>query len=183
MPDQPSARTLILGVGNLLLSDEGVGLRVLERLAANYELPEEVQTLDGGTLGLDLLYYLESANGHPLENLLIIDAVEMGKEPGTLLRLEGDQVPAFLSFKVSPHQIGIPDMLFAAKLRSLYPRNVVLWGVQPGVLETGLDLSPPVAAQVDVSVSKVVEELTRWGYHLTPRAGDAPAVGLPKERS
>jgi len=164
MLDQPSARTLILGVGNLLLSDEGVGLRVVEKLAASYELPEGVQTLDGGTLGLDLLYYLEG-----VENLLIIDAVEMGKEPGALLRLEGDEVPAFLSVKISPHQIGIPDMLFAAKLKDLYPRNVVLWGVQPGTLDVGLELSPPVAAQVDALVEKAVEELARWGERLTPR--------------
>jgi len=166
MLDQPSARTLILGVGNLLLSDEGVGLRVVEKLAASYELPEGVQTLDGGTLGLDLLYYLEG-----VENLLIIDAVEMGKEPGALLRLEGDEVPAFLSVKISPHQIGIPDMLFAAKLKDLYPRNVVLWGVQPGTLDVGLELSPPIAAQVDVLVEKAVEELARWGERLTPRKG------------
>ncbi len=163
MLDQPSATTLILGVGNLLLSDEGVGLRVLERLAATYDLPEGVQTLDGGTLGLDLLYYLEG-----VENLLIIDAVEMGKEPGTLLRLEGDEVPAFLSIKISPHQIGIPDMLFAAKLKDLYPRNVVLWGVQPAVLDAGLDLSPLVAARVDELAEKVVEELRRWGVEARP---------------
>ena len=163
MLDKPPAKTLILGVGNLLLSDEGVGLRVLERLAATCDLPEGVQTLDGGTLGLDLLYYLEG-----VENLVIIDAVEMGKEPGTLLRLEGDEVPAFLSVKMSPHQIGIPDMLFAAKLKDLYPRNVVLWGVQPGVLDAGLDLSPPVAVRVDELVEKVVDELRRWGVEARP---------------
>jgi hydrogenase maturation protease len=157
MSNQPAARTLILGVGNLLLSDEGVGLRVVEQLAGAYELPESVQILDGGTLGLDLLYYLEG-----IENLLIVDAVEMGKEPGTLLRLEGDEVPSFLSIKMSPHQIGIPDMLFAAKLKDLYPRNVVLWGVQPATLETGLKLSPAVAAQVDVLVSRIVEQLEKW---------------------
>jgi hydrogenase maturation protease len=89
---QPSARTLILGVGNLLLSDEGVGVHVLERLAATYDLPKEVQTLDGGTLGLGLLYYLEG-----VENLLIIDAVEMGEQPGTLLRLEMRYHPSFQS--------------------------------------------------------------------------------------
>jgi hydrogenase maturation protease len=164
MLDQPSARTLILGVGNLLLSDEGVGVHVLQRLAATYDMPKGVQILDGGTLGLDLLYYLEG-----VENLLIIDAVEMGEQPGTLLRLEGDEVPSFLSIKISPHQIGIPDMLFAAKLKDLYPRNVVLWGVQPGVLETGLDLSPPVAAQVDVLVENAVKELAQWEDHLIPR--------------
>ena len=158
MLDQPPTKTLILGVGNLLLSDEGVGLRVVERLAMSYDLPEGVRILDGGTLGLDLLYYLEG-----VENLLIVDAVEMGKEPGTLLRLEGDEVPSFLSIKMSPHQIGIPDMLFAARLKDLYPRNVVLWGVQPAVLDTGLELSPPVAAQVNVLVDKVVEQLVQWG--------------------
>ena len=168
--DQPPAiRALILGVGNLLLSDEGVGLRVVERLAATYRLPEGVQTLDGGTLGIDLLYYLEDEDGHPLEHLLILDAVEMGKEPGALLRMEGDEVPAFLSLKMSPHQIGIPDMLFAAKLKGIYPPNVVLWGVQPGVLDVGLELSPPVAAQVDALVEKAVEELARWGELLTPK--------------
>jgi hydrogenase maturation protease len=158
MLDQTVTRTLILGVGNLLLSDEGVGLRVVEKLVAAHELPEGVEILDGGTLGLDLLYYLEG-----VENLLIIDAVEMGKEPGTLLRLEGDKVPAFLSVKISPHQIGIPDMLFAAKLKDIYPSNVVLLGVQPAVLDVGLDLSPPVAAQTDVLVSKILRELARWG--------------------
>jgi hydrogenase maturation protease len=158
MLDQPSARTLILGVGNLLLSDEGVGLRVVERLAGIYELPPSVQILDGGTLGLDLLYYLEG-----ITNLLIVDAVDMGKEPGTLLRLEGDEVPSFLSIKMSPHQIGIPDMLFAAKLKDLYPPNLVMWGVQPASLEVGLELSPVVAAQVDELVSKAVEQLVQWG--------------------
>ncbi|MBU0704998.1 MAG: HyaD/HybD family hydrogenase maturation endopeptidase [Chloroflexi bacterium] len=169
MLDRPPVRTLVLGVGNLLLSDEGVGVRVLERLAETFNLPEGVQALDGGTLGLDLLYHLADADGRPVENLLIVDAVEMGKEPGTLLRLEGDEVPAFLSVKISPHQIGIPDMLFAAKLKDIYPPNVVLWGVQPGTLEVGLDLSPPVAAQVDVLVAKAVAELARWGEDLTPK--------------
>jgi hydrogenase maturation protease len=169
--DHSPAKTLILGVGNLLLSDEGVGLRVVERLVVMYDLPEEVQALDGGTLGLDLLYYLEGADGLPVENLLIVDAVQMGKEPGTLLRLEGDEVPSFLSIKISPHQVGIPDMLFAAKLKDLYPRNVVLWGIQPGTLEVGLDLSPPVAAQVDVLVEKILEELAHWG---SPCAVETP---------
>ncbi|MCX7681000.1 MAG: HyaD/HybD family hydrogenase maturation endopeptidase [Anaerolineae bacterium] len=157
--------TLILGVGNLLYSDDGIGLRVLERLAARYQLPPEVQTLDGGILGLDLLHYLEG-----VENLLILDAIEMHQPPGTLLRLEGDEIPAFMSAALSPHQVGIPDMLFAAKLRDLYPRNVVLWGVQPASLEIGLTLSPEVAAQVDHLVERVVEELAKWGISLMPRS-------------
>jgi hydrogenase maturation protease len=164
MPDQVTSKTLVLGVGNLLLSDEGVGIRVIERLVETYDLPESVQILDGGTLGLDLLYYLEG-----VENLLIVDAVEMEKTPGTLLRLEGEEVPAFLSIKMSPHQIGIPDMLFAAKLKDLYPRNVVLLGVQPAVLDTGLDLSSAVAAQLEVLLLRVVDQLVSWGQSPTPK--------------
>lgn len=169
MLNLPAPCTLILGVGNLLLSDEGVGVRVIERLAATYRLPEEVRTLDGGTLGLDLLYYLEG-----IENLLIVDAVEMEKAPGTLLRMEGQEVPTFLSIKMSPHQVGISDMLFAAKLTDLYPPNVVLWGIQPAKLEIGLELSPAVAAQVDVLVRNVVEQLDQWGQRPKPKPILAP---------
>lgn len=157
-------KTLVLGVGNLLLSDEGVGVRVIERLQELYHIPEEVQVLDGGTLGLDLLYYLEDAH-----ELLIVDAVEMDQPPGALLRLEGEEVPSFLSVNMSPHQIGVPDMLFAAKLKGIAPPEIVLWGVQPGLLDIGLDLSPPVAAQVDVLVAHVRDELRRWGRELSPR--------------
>ncbi len=159
MEEQRAVKTLILGVGNTILSDEGVGVRVIERLLEKYRLPNEIQVLDGGTLGLDLLYYLEG-----VENLLMIDAVEMGAEPGTLLRMEGDEVPSFLSIKMSPHQIGIPDMLFAAKLKNLYPKHVVLWGVQPSVLDIGMELSPVIAGCVDDLVENVLEQLEKWGH-------------------
>ncbi len=101
--------------------------------------------------------------------LLIVDAVQTDKEAGTLLRLEGDEVPAFLSMKISPHQIGIPDMLFAAKLKDLYPRNVVLFGVQPAVLDIGVELSPVIAPKVEVLVDRVVEQLEEWGHVVQPK--------------
>jgi hydrogenase maturation protease len=160
----PDYKTLVIGVGNLLLSDEGVGIHVAQRLIQGYNLPEDVLVLDGGTLGLDLLYYLEG-----IENLLMVDAVLMNKEPGTLMRMVDDQVPSYMSFKMSPHHIGIPDMLFAAKLKGLYPPNVVLWGIQPGVVDIGLDLSEPVAAQVDTLLENILTELQRWGCTLEPQ--------------
>jgi hydrogenase maturation protease len=157
---------LVLGVGNLLLSDDGVGVHTIRRLQEVAQLPEEVQVLDGGTMGLDLLYYLEGVS-----HLLIVDAVEVSQSPGTLTRMAGDQVPAYLSLKMSPHEIGLPDMLFAAKLRDLYPEEVVVWGVQPETIKVGLDLSPPVAAQVDVLVEKILEELTQWGIAVSQFTG------------
>lgn len=162
-PDHP-ARTLVLGVGNLLMSDEGIGLRVLERLVTTYQVPEEVLILDGGTLGLDLLYYLEG-----ITNLLLLDAVEAQKDPGFTIRLEGEQVPAFLSVKISPHQIGISDMLFAAKLKGIYPPHVVLWGIQPERVEIGLELSQTLHNKVDYLVDQVILELNKWGHQLLPK--------------
>ncbi|MFN2165272.1 MAG: hydrogenase maturation protease, partial [Anaerolineae bacterium] len=92
------SQVLILGAGNLLLSDDGAGVHVIRRLMEAVELPEQVQVLDGGTMGLDLLHYLEG-----IRYLLIIDAMETGGPPGTLRRLAGDEVPAYLSVKMSPH--------------------------------------------------------------------------------
>lgn len=152
----------MLGLGNVLLGDEGVGVRVVERLQKLYEFPQEVQVLDGGTLALDLLPYVEDA-----DRLLVIDALEMTARPGTVARLEGDEVPAFLSVKVSPHQIGLADLLAAARLRGLYPEELVLWGVQPGELKVGLELSPPVATQVEVLIEKALAELRQWGIGFT----------------
>jgi hydrogenase maturation protease len=151
----------VLGVGNILLSDDGVGVHTIRRLQKVVQLPEEVQVVDGGTSGLDLLHYLEGVS-----HLVIVDAMEVNRPPGTLTRLTGDEVPAYLSTKMSPHEIGLPDMLFAAKLRDLYPEEVVIWGVQPATTEVGLDLSPPVADQVDALVENVLAELRRWGIEL-----------------
>ena len=105
-------KTLILGLGNILLQDEGVGVRVIERLHADYVFPDHVLVLDGGTLGLDLLAYIEDYS-----HIVIVDAVKAGKETGTLIRLVNDEIPAFLGPKVSPHQVGLQDLLALAKMR------------------------------------------------------------------
>jgi hydrogenase maturation protease len=163
--ERPAFKTLVLGVGNKLMSDEGVGVHVIERLAEKYKLPEDVQVLDGGTLGLDLLYYLEG-----VENLLLVDAAETGKEAGTMIRLQDEQVPAFMSIKISPHQMGVPDMLAAAKMKDIYPKRLVLWGIQPDLITLSLDLSPALASNVDSLTDKLVDELRAWGHEVIPIA-------------
>jgi hydrogenase maturation protease len=110
---------------------------------------------------MDLLYYLEG-----IKNLLLVDAVETHKEPGTIIRLEGEDVPAFLDLKISPHQLGVPDMLAAARLKDLYPKRLVLWGIQPELMEIGLDLSPLIASKVDTLVGSLVEQLRAWGHTI-----------------
>lgn len=155
------SRTLVLGVGNILLQDEGVGVRVVEHLKEHYNFPEEVQVLDGGTMGLDLLYYLEGA-----DRLLVIDAVDATRPPGTLLRLADGEIPTFLGRKLSPHQIGLADLLSVAGLRDLTPHQVVLVGVQPASLETGLNLSPTIRAQLPSIVEIVLKEVRNWGHRI-----------------
>lgn len=157
-----SGYTLVLGLGNILLGDEGVGVRVIECLRERYTFGEEVLVMDGGTLGLDLLPYLEGAS-----RLLVVDAVQARKRPGTLLRLEGREVPAFLdASKVSAHQEGLEDLLAVAALKGYLPDEVVLWGTQIESLGVGLELSPAVSAQVDTLARNVIKELSRWGLKV-----------------
>ena len=154
---------LVLGIGNLIMSDDGIGVRVVQLLAERYRFPAGVTVLDGGTLGLDLLPKLEG-----ITRLLVVDAVDVGKPPGTLVRLSGDEVPVVLETKVSPHQMGLKDLLAVAMLQGFAPCEMVLWGVQPALIEPGLELSPVVAPQLEPLLRHVVAELERLYTGGTP---------------
>ncbi len=164
-------KILVLGLGNILLHDEGIGVRVIERLRDRYTLPDHVMVLDGGTLGLDLLPYLEEAS-----HVVIVDAIDAGKEPGTLVRLTNNEIPAFLGPRVSPHQVGLQDLLGLARLRGRFPDEVILWGVQIERLEPGLALSPRVAAQIETLCGHVNAELTRWSRMVQTSGGAKEAA-------
>ena len=146
-------KRLILGVGNLLLMDEGIGVHAVEQLLESKALLDEVEIVDGGTAGLNLLSYLEG-----VDKLVIIDAVETGGPPGTIVRIAGDKVPAYMALKISPHEITLPDFLAAAKLRDLYPNEVIVWGMQPKSFEVGVDLSPEVESQMAILLENVIRE-------------------------
>ncbi|HJV66775.1 MAG TPA: HyaD/HybD family hydrogenase maturation endopeptidase [Geomonas sp.] len=156
--------TLVLGIGNLVMSDDGVGVRVIQELASSFNFPEGVAVVDGGTLGLDLLPQLEG-----VDRLLVVDAADFDLPPGTISRLSGEEVPVVLETKLSPHQMGLKDLLAVASLQGIAPAEMVLWGVQPERLEMGIDLSPPVAAAVDPLVQSVLSELVGWGLKAEPR--------------
>jgi hydrogenase maturation protease len=147
-------RIVVLGVGNLIMGDEGAGVRVIEQLEAEGRLPAGVVTIDGGTSTHELLADLED-----LELLVIVDAVATGREPGTLVRLEGDRVPHAFSNKLSPHQHGINDVLAKLALLGRAPRRVVLHGVTPHTIALGLELSAVVAAVMPVLTARVVDEV------------------------
>ena len=167
-----SHRILLLGLGNLLLRDEGLGIRALDLLQTRYELPPEVACVDGGVLGLELLAYVEA-----LDSLLVLDAVRSGQPPGTLVRLEGEAIPQTLSLKLSMHQVTLADILALSRLRGTTPPRLVVWGMEPAVLESGFGLSAGVEAQLDALVEAAVTELRQWGIAVTLRPkDDAPSA-------
>ncbi len=149
---------LVLGLGNTIMSDDGFGVRVIDELSSRYRFPGEVRLLDGGTLGLDLLPHLEG-----VDRLLIVDALEMQAAPGTVFRLEGEEVPRAFAGKLSVHQMGVQDLLAVSELMGHLPGELVVWGVQPQSIEMGTELTATVAAAVAAVVAGVVGELRRWG--------------------
>ena len=146
--------TLIMGIGNTIMSDDGIGPAVIAALKQARTLPEDIRLLDGGTLGLDLLPHLEG-----VQRLIIVDAVEIGQSAGTCVRLAGNEVPVALEHKLSPHQMGMKDLLAVASLMEQMPEEVVLIGVQPASLEMDTALTPSVAAALPTLVSMVLAEI------------------------
>jgi len=152
-----SAQTLLLGLGNLLFRDEGLGIRALERLLERYRLPPAVQPLDGGVMGLELLNYLDDA-----ERVLVIDAVRTGQPPGSLVRLADAEIPKALSLKMSMHQVNFQEALALGQLRGKQPAQLLVCGMEPELLEAGTELSATVAARLDSLVAAVIATLQDW---------------------
>lgn len=159
MDFQPGTKptVLILGIGNLVMSDDGVGVHVVQELQRSYRFPENVMVVDGGTLGLDLLPMLENVT-----HLILVDAVETGDKPGTMIRLIGEELPVALETKLSPHQMGLKDLLAVSELMGHSPGEMVLIGVQPGCIEMGVEMTADVDAVLDEMISKVLSELERF---------------------
>ena len=158
-------RTVVLGIGNTILSDEGVGVRAAEALQAAFDLPADVEVIDGGTAGMELLGPLTG-----VDLLVVLDAVKTGKPPATVVKLDGDQVPVFFRSKLSPHQVSICDVLAALEFSGDKPRDLVLIGVEPESLELGLELTPAIAARVPEMVKLAAAELAARGIPVTEKS-------------
>ncbi len=159
-----NASVLVLGLGNILLSDEGVGVRIVEALDASHELPDDVETLDGGTSGMELLDMVAER-----DYLIVADAVNAAGPAGRVIRLENDDIRMLFETRFSPHQLGLSDMLAALRLIDKAPKRVVVIGVVPENLKTGLDLSAAAAGGRDAAVAMIVDELARLGMAPRPR--------------
>lgn len=159
----------VFGIGNILLSDDGVGVHAVNKLSSEYHFPGYVEIIDGGTKGLDLLPLFENR-----DRVLIIDAANFDKEPGTIDTVEGDKIPSFLSQKLSVHQIGIPDMLFAAKLMEIMPSEMCLIGIQPLSMETSAEMSDLISGKMGALIGRVLEKLQEWGVEAIPVKASIP---------
>jgi hydrogenase maturation protease len=151
-------RILVLGVGNILLRDEGVGVRAIEQLHAGYTFSPNVELLDGGTLGIRLLEYITAA-----DHLIVVDAVRNGQPPGTLYRLPAEELPRCVSFKNSLHQTGLLETLAYAEMLEKRPSTVVV-GIEPvDISPWGTELTPTIQDRLPKLVSKVLMEIARAG--------------------
>lgn len=158
---------LILGLGNVLCGDDGLGVAAAAQLDRQYRLPDGVQLMDGGTLGLSLLHYVSQPDA-----LIIVDAIQADGPPGTFVRLTGDEVAPAIESRLSVHQVGVADLLDGLRWTASGPSQIVLLGLVPGSIELELGRSPAVARALPRLVEAVVIETARLGFELIPREKD-----------
>ena len=149
-------RVLVLGLGNLLHADDGLGVHAIERLQKDSRVPPGAELLDGGTHGLALLSHVSG-----VDRLLVIDSVDVGQEPGAVIRLEGEALQRFPG-KPSVHQLGFADLMIALELIGGRPQEVVLLGIQPLSTEWSPELTAPVRKGLDRLIEAAVEQLASW---------------------
>lgn len=148
-----STPLLVLGLGNVLLEDDGIGSAAVALLLERYEPPPGVQVLDGGTLGLSLLPYLEDADA-----VILVDAIKADRRPGSLIRLNGDDVPLAVAARLSPHQVGVADLLDGARWLERYPARLVLLGVVLERIGLAVGLSRRARLALPFLVDRIVDE-------------------------
>jgi hydrogenase maturation protease len=148
-------QVLVLGVGNILMGDEGVGVRAIERLVSCYELPASVEVVDGGTSGIELLSFFENK-----DVVFIIDAIQKKElSPGDVILVDLLKKPHFYRTRISPHQLGISDLLHIATIWEILPKYVNLIGIAPKSLEPGLDLSHEAKNGIDKAIDILLKSL------------------------
>lgn len=148
------------------MRDEGVGVHVVNAIKQRYAFSSlEVELIDGGTMGLDLLSFFEGK-----DKILIVDAVDFGEDPGYIRLLEDDNIPSMLNSKLSAHHIGLCEVLFAAKLMDIKPSELCLIGIQPKSIEIGLDMTEDIKVKIETLVDLVIEKLREWNVSCVLRS-------------
>ena len=147
----------VLGIGNIILSDEGFGVRVVEFLQKNYNFPENVALIDGGTLGVELQHFIIGT-----KKLLIIDSIDGGAEPGKIFHLHDEEILKHFTQKISAHEIGIQDILTMLEITDKKIPVVELIGAQPFNLNAGVELSDEMKKLLPIFAEKALKILKSW---------------------
>jgi hydrogenase maturation protease len=157
-----AADIMVLGVGCILYSDEGFGVRVVEKMEALFEFSDNVLLVDGGVLGINLLGVISKP-----DHLIVVDAIRNKGEPGDLYRLTGDQIPQRIRAKNSLHQVDFLEALTLCQALDKVPETVII-GVEPEDIDTqSLELTPTIRTKIDPVIEMVLTELDRLGGSWT----------------
>lgn len=165
MSTSEGSEVIVVGLGNPLMGDDGIGLCALRQLESEWTFDGSTQLVDGGTWGLNLLPALEGSR-----SLLFLDAIRSGRAPGSLVELRGDAIPRQLATKLSPHEVDLRELLAVMQLRGTLPANVSAIGVEPDIVEMHDGLSAAVRSRIRDVVSLAVDRLRSWGVSCSPNA-------------
>jgi hydrogenase maturation protease len=163
MTREGRGETVVVGLGNPLMGDDGLGIGALAALRARWTFEPPVRFVEGGTSGLRLLPMLTTAS-----HVLFLDAIDVGARPGTPLALAGDDLPRLFAPVVSGHELGLRHVLALAELSGARPEAIEAIGLQPGVVGPPPGLSPAVAAALPGLLAEVVARLASWGHAARP---------------
>ena len=158
--DIPS-RTVVVGIGNLIRTDDGLGVHAIERLRRDLRVPTGVTLIDGGTQGIELISDISDST-----HLLLLDAIHVGEPPGTLIRMVNEELRG-LPCAASVHQVGLADLLATLPLVSEIQREIVLLGAEPASTDWGTELTVPVQAAFGSLIDAAVEQLLLWSSEAT----------------
>ncbi len=154
-----SSEVVVLGLGNILMEDEGIGVHAANHLQDHYHFKPEIEIVDGGTSGLDLLTYFG-----PEKSILMIDAVNFDMDPGTVAKLEDDAILAQLDPKISLHHLGLSDLISVAELVDRKAKRMTLLGIQPDSMENlDLEMTPTIQGVFDKVITNALLILEAWG--------------------
>ena len=158
---------LVIGIGNILLSDEGVGVHLANALARKYRFEPEIEIIDGGTMGSELLDYFQD---YP--KIMILDAVNFDREAGFIGSLENEHILRKLTQKISVHHLGLTDILFNLKMIDVEPEALFLLGIQPESVEVGLEMTETIRSKLPRMEEVALLQLKKWGVE---------AISVPEE--
>ena len=152
------SKVAVIGVGNILLQDEGVGIHIVNALIKDYRFDPPIEIIDGGTTGMDLIPYFEEN-----DKIIIVDAVNFDKEPGFIGSIENEDILTVLTTKLTMHHLGLTDVLSTMKVHDIKPEQMFLLGIQPDSLELDMELTDVIANRIPRMMEVLQQKLAEWG--------------------